>query len=163
MRATYTDIESYLVGVVALLERHGIVLREPAQGDDLVIEEDDAGALSFELLGELPHGEELVVAQVEMRDEFRRIGPDLYERSRYAYELLDHARDYRRSFHLHSREWFEREFLVIVHEHCERPIGQVDCEHFEGAPIKDAYAGVGLLMDVWTGETPDCADLRCLS
>lgn len=133
-----------------------------ARYDDLVIEEDDAGVLSFELLGDLPDGQEPATAEVGVREEFRPIGPDLYERSRYEYGLLDHARDYRRSFHLHFQEWFAREFLVVIHEHCERPIGQVDCEHYEGSPIRDACAGIGVLMDVWTGETPDCADLTCL-
>jgi hypothetical protein len=102
------------------------------------------------------------MAEIGVREEFRPVGPDLYERSRYEYELLDLARDYRRSFHLHFPEWFEREFLVVVHEHCERPVGRVDCEHYEGAPIKDAYAGISVLMEVWTGETPECTDLRCL-
>ncbi len=162
MRASYEACAGYLVRVAQLLERNGVMLRKPADGEDLVLEEDDDGVLSFELLGDLPDGSRPAMAGVEVREEFRPIGADLYERSRYEYELLDKARDYRRAFHLHFPEWFEQTFLVVVHEHCERPIGRVDCAHFEGSPIKDAHAGIGVLMDVWTGEPPDCDALRCL-
>lgn len=162
MRASYDEFAEYLTNVVLLMERNGIVLRQPAHGEDLVIQEADDGALSFELLGDLPDGHQPTMSRVEIREEFRPIATDLYERARYEYEVLDTARDYRRAFHLHFPAWFERAFLVVVHEHCERPIGQVDCEHFEGSPIKDAYAGIGVLMTTWTGDPPDCASLRCL-
>jgi hypothetical protein len=63
---------------------------------------------------------------------------------------------------VHFPEWFRARHLVLVHEHCERPIGRVACEHYEGSPIKDGFAGVVALLDVWTAEPPDCASLRCL-
>ena len=89
-------------------------------------------------------------------------GPDVYARTRYEYELRDEARGYRRALHLHSPESFMRAYLVVVHEHCERPIGAKTCEHHEGSPVKDAFAGVGALIDAWTGDPPDCRRLRCL-
>lgn len=161
MRASYDGCAEYLARVAALLERCGVELRL-SKGDDLDLLEDDDGVLSFEILGDLPDRTRPASARVEIREEFRPVAPDLYERSRYEYELLDRARDFRRACHLHFSEYFERRFLVVVHEHCERPIGQIDCDHFEGSPIRDAYAGVTNLMDTWTGEPPDCRSLRCL-
>lgn len=161
MRATYDEIASYLANLAGLMERHGILLRPSVDGEDLIIGETADGSLSFELLGDLPHGVE-PASRISVREAFAHVAPGRYERSRYEYELLDVARDYRRAFHLHSPDWFERTHLVVVHEHCERPIGRVDCEHFEGTPIKDGYAGIGVLMTAWTGAPPDCSTLPCL-
>ncbi len=161
MRARHDDCAEYLARVAAFLERCGVALRL-SKDDDLELLEDDDGVLSFELLGDLPGRTRRATARVAIREEFRPVAPDLYERSRYEYELLDTARNFRRTFHLHFPEYFERRFLVVVHEHCERPIGHVDCDHFEGPPIRDAYAGANVLMDAWTGEPPDCRSLRCL-
>jgi hypothetical protein len=143
------------------MERFGATLNLP-EGSDLEFLEEADGTLSFEIIGSLPDGTHPARARLVVREGFRRISPDLYERSRYEYELVDRARDFRRAFHLHFPEWFGRRFLVVVHEHCERPIGLVVCEHFLGRPIKDAYEGVTTLMDVWTAEPPDCETLTCL-
>jgi hypothetical protein len=113
-------------------------------------------------VGSLPDDTHPARARVVIREGFQRMSPDLYERSRYEYELVDRARDFRRAFHLHFPEWFGRRFLVVVHEHCERPIGLVGCEHYAGRPIKDAYEGVATIMDVWTAEPPHCEALKCL-
>jgi hypothetical protein len=162
MRGTYAAIEAYVSQVAVLLERYGVRLRLPGGGGGLEILEDDAGRLSFKLAGDLfdstpPSGSEIVI-----RERFDLIGRDTYFRSAYEYELLDRTRDFRRSFHLHHPEWFRREFMVVVHEHCEHPIGYAPCRHYEGSPIRDAYAGVSILMEVWMGDTPECSDLRCL-
>jgi hypothetical protein len=162
MRGDSVDVEEYLVRVAALLERYGIALRLPEGTDELEVLEDPAGALSFELLGDLPDAATPSRSEVIVREQFDRVGPDRYARAGYEYEILDRERGYRRSFHLHDPEWFQREFLVVVHEHCESPIGRVPCKHYEGPPIKDAYAGVEALMDVWTGPPPDCSRLTCL-
>jgi hypothetical protein len=52
--------------------------------------------------------------------------------------------------------------MVVVHEHCEQPVGHAVCPHYEGSPIRDAYAGIVALMRVWTDPAPDCSNLRCL-
>lgn len=162
MRGDYVEVAAYLVRVVALLERYGIALRLPEGSDELEILEDPAGGLSFELLGDLPDSAAPGRSEVIVRERFDRAGPDQYARVGYEYEILDRERGYRRSFHLHHPEWFQTEFLVVVHEHCESPIGRVSCKHYEGSPIKDAHAGVEALMDVWTGPPPDCSRLTCL-
>ena len=162
MRGDDVEVAAYLVRVAALLERYGIALRLPEGTAELEIQEDPAGDLSFELLGDLPDSAIPSHSEVIVRERFDRVGPDQYARAGYEYEILDRERGYRRSFHLHDTEWFRRNFMVVVHEHCESPIGHVPCRHYEGSPIKDAYAGVEALMDIWTGPPPDCSRLACL-
>lgn len=162
MRGDYVEVAEYLLRVAALLERYGIALRLPDGTDELEILEDPAGNLSFELLGDLLDSVTSSRSAVIVRERLDRVGPDQYARAGYEYEIRDQERGYRRSFHLHDPEWFQRAFLVVVHEHCERPIGHLWCKHHEGSPIRDAYAGVEALMDVWTGPAPDCSRLTCL-
>lgn len=162
MRGDYDAIAEYLLLVAALMERYGIALRLPEGTGELEILEDPAGDLSYELLGDLPGGANRSRSELIVRERFARVGPDRYARAGYAYEILDRERDYRRAFHLHDPGWFQQEFLVVVHEHCERPIGHVPCRHYEGSPIKDAFAGVEVLMGTWTGLAPDCSRLTCL-
>ena len=161
MRWSYDTCAQYLSRVAALIERFGAALDQP-EGTDLELLEADDGTLSFEITCILPDGNHPALTRLVIREGFRRISPDLYERSRYEYELVDRARDFRRAFHLHFPEWFGRRFLVVVHEHCERPIGLVAGEHYAGRPIEDAFAGVTTLMDAWTAEPPNCAALTCL-
>jgi hypothetical protein len=158
MRGTAASIEQYLSDVIDLLERLGIALRDP---DDVALLEDRDGGLSFEVSGRLPDGRDAARAEIIIREGFDP-DDDEYVRARYEYELLDRERDFRRAFHLHSPDWFERHFLVVVHEHCERPIGLVRCKHYEGPPVRDAFAGVFGLLDAWTADPPDCGGLRCL-
>ena len=158
MRGTLGSIEDYVLEVAAFAERLGVTIRG---GDEVPILEDRDGALSFELAGDLPDGLDPSRAGIVIREGFDSVGPE-YVRSRYEYELIDHSLDLRRAFHLHHPDWFERRFLVVVHEHCERPIGTVDCEHYQGLPIRDAFAGIMALIDAWTSDAPDCTELRCL-
>lgn len=119
MRGTYDEIADYLTRVAVLLERNGVMLRI-TEGKDLELHEHDlSGELSFELAGDLPDNRSPSRSELVVRETFERAAPDDYVRARYAYELLDHECDCRRAFHLHDPEWFERAFLVLVHEHCE--------------------------------------------
>ena len=85
-----------------------------------------SGTRSFRLRTLLPDGRQPPLAVVEVREIWRPTGPDdAFERSDYAYELLDHERNARLAFHLHDAERFIRRHDVVVHEHCERRgIGQ---------------------------------------
>jgi hypothetical protein len=154
-------VDDYASRIAELLERYGVVLTKPGPGEPVEVLEADDRSLSFELLGALPDGREPGVSTVEMRERFRATDVDLYERDGYEYELIDRERSFRRAFHLHDRDWFERRYLVVVHEHCEQPLADPACEHYQSMPLRDGYAGVAALIDAWTGE-PDCSNLHCL-
>ena len=158
MRLTDDGLETHLSRVADLLERYGLELDSP--GHALMI--DEVAAARRLAVRASPPGGPSSGAVIEVRETWSGDGTGSFERSEYAYELLDHERNFRRAFHLHFPDWFERRFLVVVHEHCERPIGSVDCEHYEGVPIRDAFAGVLALVDAWTSDPPECSALRCL-
>lgn len=158
MRLTDQGLDDHLADIAKLLDRYGASL-DPG---DLTIEEATAGARTFDVRGFLPDGRQPALAFVEIRETWLPADAWTFERAEYAYELIDRERDFRHAFHLHFPDWFERRFLVVVHEHCERPIGAVDCEHYEGAPIRDAFAGIIKLFDLWTDAPPECDELRCL-
>lgn len=81
----------------------------------------------------------------------------------YAYELIDRQRDARRALHLHDAAWFVDRYQVVVHEHCEQPIGTVSCDHYFGLPTRDGFDAVDRLMRIWTDDAvPDCSTLVCL-
>jgi hypothetical protein len=66
-------------------------------------------------------------------------------------------------FQLHNREAFIRRFQVVVHEHCEPPIGMAPCAHIAGPLVPDAYRGVDTLIASWIDpDPPDCAAMTCL-
>lgn len=162
MQLSEDEVEDYASRLVALLERFGVVLTMPGPSEPVDLLEADDGSLSFELVGSLPDGREPARSTLELRERFQPITGGGFERDRYAYELLDRERGFRRAFDLHDPEWFERRYLVVVHEHCERPIGTAPCAHFLGSPIRDGYAGAVALIDAWTGEPPDCSAFGCL-
>ncbi len=64
---------------------------------------------------------------------------------------------------LHDADWFVRTYRVVVHEHCERPIGTTHCDHFAGTPVRDGYEALDRLMETWTHDDPvDCTSYACL-
>ena len=151
----------YVVGLVELAERYGIVVDLPADGPiEIAIEPD--GTLRFGIVGYLPDGRQPPLAWVEISEKWRPEPGGLYERSAYRYELLDKERGFRRAFHWHDESEFVRRFGVVVHEHCEAPIGQAPCPHHFGAPVRDGFRAVELLMTAWVADPPDCAALPCL-
>lgn len=162
MRTSQAGLDIYVAAVAELMERFGIGLTKPGEGEDLEVLEADDGTLSFELRGALPSANGLAASRVEVREELRPAGNDVYETSGYAYELVDAVADFRRAFHLHDQEWFARAFRVVVHAHCENPLGRTGCDHYEGSPIRDAFRGISLLVDTWMAGAPDCDTLRCL-
>ena len=154
-------VDDYASRIAELLERYGVVLTKPTLGQPVELLEADDGSLSFELLGALPDAREPAGSTLEVRERFRAIGGDRYERDGYEYELVDRQRSFRRAFHFHDPEWFKRHFLVLVHEHCEQPLGDPACDHYQALPLRDGYAGVTALIGAWTAE-PSCSELRCL-
>ena len=162
MQLSIDGLEVYLSRVAELLERYGVVL-DIGPAAPLVLEESPSGAMSFELRGFLPDGRVPPLSVIEVREQWRRLKANRFERWAYAFELLDHERAFRRAFHLHDRKAFVRRFHVVVHEHCERPLGKAPCAHITGPPVRDAYRGVDLLLEAWIDpRPPDCAAMTCL-
>ena len=156
------ELEDHVSRVVALLERYGATITKPAAEEDLEILEADDGSLSFEVTGSLPDGRHPPLSTIEIRERFVPAAGDRLERADYEYELIDHERDLRRAFHLHDAGWFEHRYLVVVHEHCEQPVGHIPCRHYQGTPVRDGLAAVEVLLNVWTGPVPNCDSLPCL-
>jgi len=159
VRLTDDGLDAYLAAIANLLDRHGIELDTADR--DLTIDQTATGHRRLDVRGFMPAGTQ-GRARVGIRETWVADGTGAFERAEYVYDLLDTGRGFRRAFHLHDRESFERRFDVVVHEHCERPIGTVDCERYEGSPIRDGFAGVMRILEVWTADPPDCADFRCL-
>jgi hypothetical protein len=156
-------LADYLANVAQLIERYGVVL-DLQSDDNLAIEESPSGSLSFEIRGFLPGGNEPPRSILALREIWRSDPASSYfERSEYEYELIDRQRDLRRAYHLHDASVFIKRFHVVVHEHCERPIGHGRCPHFAGSPVRDAFHGVELLVGAWTDPSgADCRGLKCL-
>ncbi len=162
MRPSLAGLEDYVARLAELLERHGVVL-DLAPHEPVEIEESPSGALSYALRGFLRAGRQPPRSVLAVRERWDPIGSETVERREYEHELLDHERDSRRAFHLHDADDFVRRFSVVVHEHCERPIGTVPCPHLGGSPIRDGYHAVEVLLEAWTDPTiPDCPTMRCL-
>ncbi|MEX1264363.1 MAG: hypothetical protein WEE66_10615 [Actinomycetota bacterium] len=160
MRLVAVALEAYLADVAELLERYGAVVDPEVEP---VIFASPSGARWFEVRADLWDGPLPARSIVELREVWHPTADGAYERSEYEYELLDGVREYRRAFHLHDRDGFVRRFSVVVHEHCERPIGFSRCDHYAGLPVRDAFAGVELLVAAWVDPVdPDCEGLHCL-
>lgn len=114
--------------------------------------------------GDLPGSGMPKSTQVDLMERWvRRFRDRPWRLLEYAYELLDHERDVRFALHLHAQDWFVDTYRVVVHEHCESPIGTVRCSHYAGDPVADAYEAVDRLLEVWTRDVPlDCTALTCL-
>lgn len=130
---------------------------------DLSVRRSSAGRRWFEIRGLLPGDTRRPPAVVAIREVWRDVAVDVAERMAYEYELQDQDRDVRRAWHLHDRQFFADRFQVLVHEHCERPIGVIRCKHYAGYPVRDAFAAVELVVRTWVDpESPDCDALTCL-
>lgn len=160
MRLSGSGLEDYVADVVELLERYGAAVGPDAQP---YINATPSGARWFEIRAVLHDGRSPSRSAMELREVWRPLATDSYERREYEFELLDRDRDLRRAFHLHDRDVFARVFDVVVHEHCEQPIGSSSCDHYAGLPVRDAFAGVEILIDTWIKpDVPDCGALTCL-
>jgi hypothetical protein len=114
--------------------------------------------------GDLPGSGIPTSSQVDLTERWVRPFRDQpWRLIEYAYELLDQERHVRFALHLHDQDWFVDNFRVVVHEHCESPIGTFRCRHYAGDPVAGSYEAVDRLLEVWTRDVPlECAPLICL-
>ena len=161
MRLTSAGLDDYVVDLAELAERYGITLAL-SDGEALTVEIEASGSRRFTLWGTFPAGRHSPSANFELAEKWRPVGQDGYERSAYRYELLERERDFRRAFHRHDEEFFVRRYGVVVHEHCEVPVGAAPFAHLFGPPVRDGYRAIELLMSAWVADPPDCASLPCL-
>jgi hypothetical protein len=159
MRLSAAGLEAYVIDLVELLERYGLVAEWVEEAAAIISRRRD-GALVFEIRATLPT-RAAIGSAIEI-SELWFPSAGLLERSGYRYELIDRERQHRRAFHRHDSAYFDRQFGVVVHEHCESPIGQVDCTHFFGPPVRDGFRAVELLMAAWVSDPLDCRTLPCL-
>lgn len=161
MQLGSADHANYVAKLAELVERYGVVL-DLAIDDPIEIEVEPDGTHRFNIVGFLPDGRQPPLAVIHLAEKWRPETDDRYERSAYRYELIDRERGFRRAFHWHDERDFRRRFGVVVHEHCESPIGHGPCRHVFGAPVRDGYRGVELLLAAWVADPPDCTALPCL-
>ena len=114
--------------------------------------------------GDLPGSGIPKTSQIELRERWMRAYRDQpWRLTEYSYELLDQERGVRLALHLHDTPVFIDRYRVVVHEHCESPIGQAACHHYAGVPVADGFQAVDRLLGAWLSDTPpDCSDLICL-
>ena len=159
MRLSGAELEGHVAAVVELLERYGWTLGEDSEPD---LRASPSGARWYDLLialSEYPRPRPTVAVS----EVWIPVADGAFERSDYRYELLDPERNVRRAWHRHDSEWFARRFDVLVHEHCEGPIREAACDHYAGFPVRDAFAGVELVMGAWVDPPdPDCDARTCL-
>lgn len=160
MQLTSGELDEYVANLGRLAERYGITLDLP-DGAAVTIDIERDLVRRFEMVGFLPDGELPPKAIVEISETWPAVG-NAFERSAYRYELIDRERGFRRAFHWHDERDFQRRFGVVVHEHCESPIGHAPCAHYFGAPARDGYRAVELLVAAWVADPPDCTVLPCL-
>lgn len=162
-RASRDDLLTYLADLVHHLERFAVTLLSPDDGADISLGHEPDGSFVVDLGARLPGTRRSKDVDLTIFERWRRVGLDEWVLDEYGYELRDHEIDFRRALHRHDVDAFVRSYGHATHEHCEPTIGVVDCHHYAGLPVADAFDGFERLYGVWlSGERPDCSALTCL-
>jgi hypothetical protein len=141
---TRASLNQYVIGLAKALHTRGFDL--PAGP---TAEFDDSGDIVFGIHGIIESPTGIVDAEISL-DELWRPLPDLrWERDEYTYDLVDHGRNRRRSFHVHDRALARARLRSAVHEHCEEVLGDVACRHYLGRELPDGYLALDLLITAW--------------
>ncbi len=159
MRLSADRLDRYAVALATYLWSVGIDLDQ----DIPRLREADDGRLEVVVGGDLPGSGGPGRSRIELAEQWAPRG-DVFEQVAYRYEVIDHFAHRRRAFHRHDDAAFVRAFGVLVHEHCEEPIGVTACEHVAGLPKRDGFEAMNDLLVAWS--TPAdiliCVDLPCL-
>jgi hypothetical protein len=154
--ATLDQLRRYLGGLTVYLRNVGATVPEPT------LDRYHSGEVGFELVAALPGPDIPAPATIEL-DEIWTPAGERYERTEYAYDLIEHPFDRRRAFHAHDTATFAARFGVLVHEHCEETLGRPTCGHYYGFPVTDGYEALDRLLAIWSLPSPlGCSGLRCI-
>lgn len=159
MRFSAERLDRY---ALALATRLGAICADLDAEIPQMVEADD-GQVGLVIGGDLPGSPISARTRIELVEHWAADG-NAYRLIGYRYELIDHENDRRRAFHRHDDALFIRAFDVVVHEHCEEPIGVARCAHVAGLPKRDGFEALNELLAAWSTPPADaiCADLPCL-
>lgn len=157
MRASQAQLASYISGLATYLVRLGAQLRSQPTLDVY-----DGGVLGFDIEAVLPGAGAPNAAEIRLSETWRPRGAG-FERDEYEYELVERERPRRRAFHRHHPETFLRRAETAIHEHCEEVLGQPECDHYVGLPLRDGYEAIERIQLAWTeADNLGCAGLDCM-
>lgn len=156
--ATLGELRIHLGTLAAILWNYGASFPVPTLDTYR-----DTGNVGFSFVADLPGSVLPGPAIVKLAEIWVASGrPDHFTRSDYEYDFVEHPRDRRRAFHSTNRDFYSREFGVLVHEHCEEVMGRPVCSHYYGLPVT-AYEAIEAFTSLWgLPGLFGCADLRCM-
>ena len=150
-------IKRYIISALANLEGRGFEV--PGMVDAVI---DDTGALAFSVTGTCPEVSVGPVAEVRLDEVWQPIGVQLWERSEYAYDLVDRPMNRRRAWHMHAVRQSRAALGSPAHEHCEEVLGRPPCDHYLGMELRDIHEGIALIDGAWMEPGPlGCGALMC--
>lgn len=162
-QASRDELLTYFADLVQHLERFAVTLLPPLDRDDISLGQEPDGSLVIDLSARLPVARRSKHVDLTIFERWRPLRRGEWVLDEYSYELRNHGVDYRRALHRHDVEAFVRAYGNATHEHCEATMGVVDCRHYAGVQVADAFDAFERLYGVWlTGDRPDCSALTCL-
>ena len=151
-------VGEYLTGLAKSLYTRGFDLTA-----NPLIESDRLGYLAASVIALIPSDPRSGTTEISLREIWRPLPNQWWERREYAYDLIDRPMNRRCAFHLHDRDTAEALLGAAVHEHCEETLGQPVCAHSMGRELPDGHVAIDLLMAAWLEPAPyGCAELICL-
>jgi hypothetical protein len=161
--ASPDDLLGYLADLIQELERHALTLLPPDDKDEVVLGREPDGSLIVDLSARFPAARHSRDVDLDIVERWRPRGDGQWLLTEYKYELRHHELEYRRALHRHHEDSFVRASGLASHEHCEATMGVVDCDHYGGQPVRDAFDAFRRLYAIWLEDsTPDCSSLICL-
>jgi len=151
-------IGEYVTGLAKSLYTRGFDLTA-----NPLIETDSHGFLAVSVVAVIPSDSPQGATEISLRETWRPLPNQRWERHEYTYDLIDRPMNRRRAFHLHDRAAAEALLGAAVHEHCEETLGQPLCAHYLGRELPHGHVAIDLLMAAWTEPgVYGCAELICL-
>ena len=156
--ATVPELKDHLATLAVILWNYGAMFPVPA-----LDQYEDTANLGFSFSADLPGSDRPAPATIKLSEIWvPGSAPGEFDRTEYEYDFVEHPRNRRRAFHLTQREFYARQFGVLVHEHCEEILGAPACGHYFGLPVT-AYEAINRFTAVWGQPGPlGCAQLRCM-